>query len=81
MAVSPVELNNEILNNIDTKFVTEMKEFLNKQEKALENKEAADKRLDNLAKFIVKKTQKHEKELLMNKTDGFRSFNISPNKL
>ncbi len=75
MAVSKDKLNNEILKNMDPKCVIEMKEFLIKQEKALENKEAADNKLSNLAKFIVKKTEKKEKELLMNKTDGFRLKN------
>lgn len=73
--VSSVKLNNDIIKNIDPKCVAEMKEFLTKQEKALENKATVDKKLNNLAKFIAKKTKKNEKELLINKIDGSRLKN------
>jgi len=67
--------NSDIINNIDPNCVSEMKDFLFKQEKALKHKEETEKKINNLAKFISFKTQKNERDLLMNKTDGFRLKN------
>lgn len=68
-------LNREIYNNVDSKCSSEMKKILAKQENILIKKEKIEKESNNLAKFVAKKSQRNEKELLMNKTDGFRIKN------
>jgi hypothetical protein len=68
-------LNKEIYKNINTCCTNEMKGILNKQEKILNIKEKRENEVNNLSKFVAKKVQKNEKELLMNKTDGFRIKN------
>ncbi len=67
--------NEEIIKNVDYNCASEMKDYLIKQEKALDLKTETDKRINNLSKFIARKSLKSENELLMNKTDAFRLKN------
>lgn len=71
----PKKINNEIIKNIDSSCADEIKQYLNKQEKTLNLKFLTDKKNNNLLKFISRKAEKDEKDLLMNKTDGFRLKN------
>lgn len=75
------ELDNEIIRKIDFSCTKEMKGILEKQEKILEKKAKKENEGNNLAKFIAKKSQKNERELLMNRTDGFRIKNQCNNKI
>ena len=74
-AYTQKEFNIDIIKNIDKNCATEMKEYLDKQEKALILKNETERKINNLSKFISKRLHKPEKDLLMNKTDGFRLKN------
>jgi len=71
----------EIYKNIDNKCHNQVKNILKKQEKALDQRNIIEKKTNNIAKYISLKTKKEEKQLLMNRTDGFRLKNEIKSKL
>lgn len=72
---SIVQLDKELFENIDDDCGGTVKNILLQQENILNKKELSELRSNNLAKFLTRKTNVKENQLLMNKSGSYRLKN------